>query len=102
MIILKKSILLFLLLTISCGQQQVIQNSDLEQHINNKAIFVANDGNDQNSGKINDPLKTLSAALKIAKPNSTIFLREGNYAATTNISSNKKIYTLKHIIMKHL
>ncbi|MBM7578217.1 right-handed parallel beta-helix repeat-containing protein [Jeotgalibacillus terrae] len=44
-----------------------------------KQIFVSNEGNDQHTGTIHAPLKTISKAIDSAAPNTTIYVREGIY-----------------------
>ncbi|NMB80757.1 MAG: T9SS type A sorting domain-containing protein [Ignavibacteria bacterium] len=53
-------------------------------------LFVAPNGNDANSGTINEPLLNLSAAITKAKAGDTIFVRGGtfNYTATISISKS--------------
>jgi len=53
-------------------------------------IFVSPNGNDINSGTINEPLLNISAAVTKAKPGDTIFVRGGtfNYTATISISKS--------------
>lgn len=53
-------------------------------------IFVAPNGNDANTGTINEPLLNLSSAISKAKAGDTIFVRGGtfNYNATISISKS--------------
>lgn len=52
-------------------------------------IFVAPNGNDANSGTINEPLLNLSSAITKAKSGDTIFVRSGTFNYTTTISISK-------------
>ena len=85
-----KYILLFVVVMSSCGQYQVIQNSNSAAHIKDTDIFVSPQGDDMQSGKINAPLKTVSAAIKIIEPNATVYLRKGLYSETVLIHTSKK------------
>lgn len=44
-----------------------------------KDIYVANNGNDNNNGSINAPLKTIEKASKIANPGDIVYIRAGIY-----------------------
>ncbi len=47
--------------------------------VNLSPIYVAPTGNDQNSGTITAPLKTLNRALALIQPGRTVYLRGGEY-----------------------
>jgi hypothetical protein len=93
-----KILLLFTLLIHSCGQHQVYQKTGINDSMKfelGTTIFVAPYGNDLNSGSIESPLKTLKFAIKKAKPTSTIYLREGVFAESARIPSNKSTISIK-------
>ncbi|MPY49799.1 right-handed parallel beta-helix repeat-containing protein [Streptomyces acidicola] len=48
-------------------------------------LYVATNGNDSDSGTLSAPLKTIQRAVDLAQPGSTILIRGGTYAPTTNI-----------------
>lgn len=52
-------------------------------------IYVATNGNDTNPGTIEQPLKTIPAAVTLAQAGDTIFVRGGVYALSATITINK-------------
>ncbi len=54
-------------------------------------IYVATDGNDLNSGTIDQPLKTIAKAITVVVPGDTIYVRGGTHAlfAPININSSQ-------------
>jgi hypothetical protein len=52
-------------------------------------LFVATNGNDSNAGTLEAPLKTIHAAVTLVTAGSTIAVRGGTYALTTNIQITK-------------
>ncbi len=52
-------------------------------------IFVDPNGNDLNSGTINNPLKTITKAMQLAEPDTIIYLRGGVYNYSTTIKTSK-------------
>jgi hypothetical protein len=48
-------------------------------------VYVAPDGDDGNPGTLDEPLRTVQAAVDLAEAGTTIYLREGTYAPSTNI-----------------
>ena len=48
-------------------------------------LYVATDGNDANPGTLAQPLRTIQRAVDLAQPGTTIYLRGGTYAPSTNI-----------------
>lgn len=52
-------------------------------------IFIAPDGLDTNPGTITQPLKTIPAAVAMAQPGDTIFLRGGIYTISSTITISK-------------
>jgi pectate lyase-like protein/carbohydrate binding protein with CBM35 domain/uncharacterized protein DUF1565 len=48
-------------------------------------LYVAPGGNDANPGTLAQPLRTLQRAVDLAQPGTTIFLRGGTYAPSTNV-----------------
>ena len=85
--------LLLVILIQSCGHHQAYTNKSVgnqsKEYNQGNSIFVSPKGIDSNSGAISAPLKTLKAAIKLAKPNTTIYLREGIYSEKVIISSSK-------------
>ncbi len=59
-----------------------------------KTFFVSSSGSDMNSGKINDPLRSLDAANKKLNEGDTIFIRKGIY----HMSKQLKIKSSVHIL----
>ena len=49
------------------------------------ALYVATNGYDSNAGTLSAPLGTIQRAVDLAPPGSTILIRSGTYAPTTNI-----------------
>lgn len=52
-------------------------------------IYVSPTGTDSGSGDITSPLKSIQAAVDIATAGSTIYLRAGTYALTSNVQFSK-------------
>jgi hypothetical protein len=52
-------------------------------------IFISVDGNDTNSGTIDQPLKTITAAVNKIQTGDTIFIRGGNYTLSSTITISK-------------
>lgn len=52
-------------------------------------IYVSPNGSDSNTGTIDNPLKTLSAAISAAKTVSTIYLRGGVYSSSAKIKISR-------------
>jgi hypothetical protein len=48
-------------------------------------LYVATNGNDANPGSLSQPLRTVQRAVDLAQPGTTILLRGGTYAPSTNI-----------------
>lgn len=48
-------------------------------------LYVATDGDDGNAGTLAEPLRTVQRAVDLAEPGTTIHLRGGTYAPSTNI-----------------
>ncbi|MET9827925.1 right-handed parallel beta-helix repeat-containing protein [Streptomyces sp. NPDC006385] len=48
-------------------------------------VYVATNGSDSNPGTLTAPLRTIQRAVDLAKPGSTIQIRGGTYAPSTNI-----------------
>ncbi|MFH0736451.1 MAG: right-handed parallel beta-helix repeat-containing protein [bacterium] len=55
----------------------------------NAQIFVAPDGDDNNVGNINFPLKTITKAMTLALPDTVIYLRGGIYNYSITIKTTK-------------
>jgi len=53
------------------------------------SLFVATNGNDTNPGTIDRPLRTIQRGVDLAQAGTTINIRAGTYAPTTNIQVNK-------------
>jgi uncharacterized protein YraI len=53
-------------------------------------IYVSPTGLDTGSGSITSPLKSIQSAVNVATAGSTIYLRAGTYALTTNIQIKSK------------
>lgn len=51
-------------------------------------IYVAPSGNDNNSGTIDQPLKTIQAAVDRAKPGDTVYIRDGTYVEAVSITQS--------------
>ncbi|MCR5009193.1 MAG: DUF1565 domain-containing protein [Oribacterium sp.] len=51
-------------------------------------LYVSPDGDDDNTGNIQRPLKTIQAALDIVKPGQTIYLRNGTYSGKNTFMSS--------------
>ncbi|MDT0343570.1 right-handed parallel beta-helix repeat-containing protein [Streptomyces litchfieldiae] len=49
------------------------------------ALYVATNGNDSSAGTLAEPLLTIQRAVDLAEPGTTIYLRGGTYAPSTNI-----------------
>ncbi|MGL5942436.1 MAG: DUF1565 domain-containing protein [Waterburya sp.] len=88
----KKFCWLLTLLTLSLSgsfalsSQPVLAQETIAQSLNfdKNVIYVdPKIGNDSQSGKISSPLKTITQALKIAKPGSTVQLTAATYSAKT-------------------
>jgi hypothetical protein len=52
-------------------------------------IYVSPTGSDSGTGSITAPLKSIQSAVNLATAGSTIYLRAGTYALTTNIQITK-------------
>jgi propanediol dehydratase large subunit len=52
-------------------------------------IYVSPTGSDTAAGTITAPLKSIQSAVNLATAGSTIYLRAGTYALTTNIQITK-------------
>lgn len=52
-------------------------------------LYVSPNGNDSAAGTLAAPLRTVQRAVDLAQPGTTIFLRGGTYAPSTNIQLNK-------------
>ena len=52
-------------------------------------IYIATDGIDTNPGTIEQPLKTIPAAVSMAQAGDTIFIRGGDYIMSTTITITK-------------
>src|SRR4051812_7591932 len=48
-------------------------------------LYVSPDGDDGTPGPLDEPLRTVQAAVDLAEAGTTIHLREGTYAPDTNI-----------------
>lgn len=57
-------------------------------------IYISVSGNDQNTGGIASPLKTIKKGLTVIKPGDTLFLRSGTYREKVNFlkSGNEGMY----------
>ncbi len=53
-------------------------------------------GNDQNSGQLSQPFKTINKAIELIKPGDKIFLMAGNYYETIFLSRKKNITITAH------
>lgn len=49
------------------------------------ALYVATNGSDSNAGTMSAPLRTIQRGVDLAQPGSTIFVRGGTYAPSTNV-----------------
>jgi hypothetical protein len=49
------------------------------------ALYVATNGNDSNPGTLSQPLQTVQRAVDLAQAGTTIYLRGGTYAPSTNV-----------------
>jgi hypothetical protein len=54
---------------------------------NARPLFVSTKGNDRNAGSIQKPLRTITAAAKLARPGDTVFVRGGVYAEAVEINA---------------
>ena len=88
--LLYKTTLLVFLFLVSCGQHPKIQNATTTNEIKDIDLVVSPNGNDTQTGRINSPLKTIAAAVKQAKPNTVIYLKEGTYSENTILPASKK------------
>lgn len=52
-------------------------------------IYVSPTGSDSGTGSITAPLKSIQSAVNTATPGSTIYLRGGTYALSTNVQFTK-------------
>lgn len=68
----------------SCDKQMMVQEKSIEFAISAQKYYVANDGNDSNSGSITDPLKSISYALTLAVAGDSIIVRGGTYFEKLN------------------
>ncbi len=51
-------------------------------------LYVSPMGNDDNDGSLQDPFKTIQAALDVVQPGQTIYLREGTYCGKNTFVSS--------------
>ncbi|WP_181792823.1 right-handed parallel beta-helix repeat-containing protein [Streptomyces sp. WELS2] len=56
-----------------------------DSHVQTSDLYVATNGSDSNAGTLSAPLKTIQRAVDLAQPATTIQIRGGTYAPTTNI-----------------
>jgi Right handed beta helix region/Protein of unknown function (DUF1565) len=66
----------------------------LSAHAHATTWYVATNGNDNNSGTLSNPFKTLTAAIEAANPGDEILLRGGNYVSN-EIRINKSNLHIK-------
>ena len=71
-----------------------VEEISAEEIDHTKALFVSPNGNDNATGTIDNPLKTINKAISLAKKDYTIFLREGSYNEAVII--NKSYITLRN------
>ena len=74
-----------------------IKNTDKDRPL--YTLYVSETGNDDNEGTIDSPFRTINAALDMAKPGTTVYVREGSY--TENVyfpesGSEGKYITLRN------
>ena len=78
------------------GDENFIQEmlKDSNDNISPDALYVAENGQDKNSGTADSPLKTIQAALDKVKPGQTIYVRSGTYSGINyfNCSGTEKNY----------
>ncbi|GAB2618262.1 pectate lyase [Streptomyces capparidis] len=64
-------------------------------------LYVATNGNDSNAGTQTAPLKTIQRAVDLAQPGTTILIRGGTYAPSTNIQLLKNGTSSQPITMRN-
>ncbi|MDS0525710.1 DUF1565 domain-containing protein [Clostridium sp. SHJSY1] len=88
--------------TIVAEPNKVMARENVTTSIANSAvstneIYVSSNGNDSNSGTKDAPFKTLSYAVQVAEPGTTIYLRGGTYQYSSTINLAKSGTSEKRI-----
>lgn len=80
--------LILMLLATGCQEEDSSMPSPDSVHTpaTKEMYYIAPDGNDQNTGTIQEPWRTLQHAADHAKPGSTVYLREGVYHQKVKIT----------------
>lgn len=67
------------------------------EELNGSYIYVAQEGNDEASGELTDPLRSIQKAVDIATPGTNIIVESGDYSDTDFITISKKASKQKPI-----
>lgn len=63
-------------------------SNNITEPLASNYIYVSTSGNDSNNGSLNSPFKTITKAISVASPGTTIWVKAGNYGTET-VSINK-------------
>lgn len=74
-----KGLMVFTILYLGGCTQQDQMGSPLGEDSETRELFVATDGNDENSGSFEEPFESIQTAIDQSEPGTVIHIREGTY-----------------------